>query len=159
MNAPTLSNDLNSTDDINADFTRTIAGGLAGRLRSLVAVLDRLDRLESGSGTWLSTFDDDELPEAATELTLRALRTVANPNNFALLRALSASDSRSIGQLMEITGFGRLALSEQLNDLMQVGLATRLIDTDHAQVTAAGVSMVCLVETLIDQTTKLYNKQ
>lgn len=150
MNAPT------PTDD---DFISGIAGGLAGRLRSLVAVLDRLDRLESGTGTWLSTLEDDELPEAATELTLRTLRTVADPNNFALLRALSTRDSCSIGQLMEITGFGRLALSEQLNDLVQVGLATRLIDTDHAQITAAGASMIRLVEELGAEAARLYSKQ
>ncbi len=141
------------------DSIKAIAGGLAGRLHSLVAVLDRFDRLESGSGTWRSTFADDELPEAATELALRTLRTVADPNNFTLLRVLATSDSHSIGQLMEITEFGRLTLSEQLNDLVQVGLAIRLIDTDHAQITAAGASMVRLVETLIDKATNLYNKQ
>lgn len=150
MSAPTPADD---------DFIGAIAGGLAGRLRSLVAVLDRLDRLESGSGSWLSTFDNDELPEAATELTLRTLRTVADPNNFALLSALATSDSRSIGQLMEITGFGRLALSEQLNDLVQVGLATRLIDTDHAQITTAGASMVRLIEILGAEAARLYSKQ
>lgn len=140
-------------------FISAIAGGVAGRLRSLVVVLDRLDRLESGSGNWLSAFENDELPEAAIELTLRALRTVADPNNFALLSALSTRDSRSIGQLIEITGFGRLALSEQLNDLVQVGLATRLIDTDHAQITTAGTSMVRLVETLGAEAARLYNKR
>jgi DNA-binding HxlR family transcriptional regulator len=125
-----------------------IAGGLAGRLRSLVAVQDRLDRLESGSGTWLATFEAEELPEMATELTLRALRTVANPTNFTVLKALATGDSRSLDQLMALTGCGRLVLSEQLNDLIQVGLAMRLIDTDHAQITAAGAGIIRLVETL-----------
>ncbi len=155
MNSSTPTDDFIKADD----SIKAIAGGLAGRLRSLVAVLDRFDRLESGSGTWRSTFADDELPEAATELALRTLRTVAAPNNFTLLRTLATSNSHSIDQLMKITGSGRLVLAEQLNDMVQVGLATRLIDTDHAQITVAGASMVCLVETLIDTTTNLYNEQ
>jgi len=125
-----------------------LAAGLAGRLRSLVLMLDRLDRLESGSGNWLADFEADELPEAAAELTLRALRAVANPNTFTLLTALAGNDTHSIAQLMAITGFGRLALSERLNDLVQLGLAIRLIDTDHAQITPAGAAMLQLIEVL-----------
>ncbi len=131
------------------DLITNVAGGLAGRIRSMVAVLDRLDRLEAGSGTWRDTFNDEELPEAATEVTLRALRTVANPTHLALLKELTAGGSCAVSHLIEITGLGRLVVSEQLNDLVQVGLAIRLIDTDHAQITAAGASLVQLVETLI----------
>jgi hypothetical protein len=57
---------------------------------------------------------------------------------------------------MEETGLGRLVLSERLNDLVQVGLATRLIDTDHAQITAAGAGIVRLVEALIADVAKQY---
>lgn len=152
-------NTLTPTGDFSSDEISAIAGGLAGRLRSLATMLDRLDRLESGSGAWLATFEEDELPEAATELALRALRTVAGPDNFVLLRALATRDSCSIGQLMEITGSGRLALSEQLNDLVQVGLAARLIDTDHAQITAAGASMVRLIERLSAEVVKQYSEK
>lgn len=143
MNLSTLTDDLIST----------IAGGLASRLRSLVMALDRLDRLESGSGTWLAKFKTEELPEAATELTLRVLRTSADPTNFAILQALATEDSRSLTELINAVGLGRLSLSERLNDLMQVGLAVRLIDTDHAQITAAGASLVHLVEALVAKVT------
>ncbi|MEW5958154.1 MAG: hypothetical protein AB1801_10545 [Chloroflexota bacterium] len=139
MNLSTLTDDL----------IPTIAGGLAGRLRSLVMALDRLDRLESGSGAWLAQFKTEELPEAATELTLRALRAGADPANFAILKALAAADSCSLVQLIDTTGLGRLSLSERLNDLVQVGLAVRLIETDQAQLTAAGASLVRLVEALV----------
>ena len=141
---------------LSDDLLAGIAGGLAGRLRSLVMALDRLDRLESGSGTWRARFEAEELPDAATELTLRALRISADPRTFAILKALAAEDTRSLSRLMEETGLGRLVLSERLNDLVQVGLATRLIDTDHAQITAAGAGIVRLVEALIADVAKQY---
>ncbi len=126
-----------------------IAAGVADRLRLLALSIDRLDRLESGSGEWLGGFVETELPEASVELALRALRTAADPLNFALLQALAADESRYMGQLVESVGLGRLALTERLNDLIQVGLASRNIDTDHAQITAAGMGMVELIKALV----------
>lgn len=140
---------------MSGEFVAQVAGGLAGRMRSLAIALDRLDRLESGSGEWLSGFAEAELAEAAKALTLRALRTSADSANYAILAAL-ADDSRAIDQLIETTGIGRLVLTERLNDLVQVGLATRMIDTDHAQITAAGASLVRLVDQIIAEVTEQY---
>ncbi len=133
-----------------------IAAGLASRLRSLALVIDRLDRLESGSGAWLSRFNDEELAESASAMTLRALNMVSDSANFAILQALSASESQRMGDMIELTGYGRLQLSERLNDLVQVGLAMRLIDTDHAQITPAGASMLHLVTQIMDETVTQY---
>jgi len=130
--------------------------GLSTRLRSLVMVLDRLDRLESGSGQWSANFKQTELPEAAMELTLRALRTGAETTNFAILKFLAAEESLTIGRLTELTSLGRLILSERLNDLIQVGMVTRLIDTDHAQITAAGGAFVSLVEEIAGKVADKY---
>lgn len=124
------------------DRVQLIAAGMAGRLRSLVLALDRLDRLESGSGAWLSDFAATELPGAAADLALRALRTAADPTNYALLRVLGESGACPISRVIEQTGQGRLMLSERLNDLVQVGLATRMIDTDSVQITEAGAALV-----------------
>jgi hypothetical protein len=135
-----------------------IAGGLTGRLRSLVIAIDRLDRLESGSGDWLSGFTKSELGEAATALTLRALHTCADPANFTILAALATDDSLAIDQLIEGTKIGRLELTERLNDLVQVGFATRLIDTDHAQITVAGASLVHLIRQIMSEVTSQYLK-
>jgi hypothetical protein len=140
----------------DSDLIASVAAGLASRLRALVAALDRLDRLESGSGTWLAGFAETELHGAATELSLRALRTVADPANFAVLRALAGDESHPLNQLIDATGLGRLALSERLNDLVQVGLATRLIDTDHAQITGAGASLFRLIDALIAEAAAQY---
>ena len=133
-----------------------ISAGLAGRLRSLAMVIDRLDRLESGSGSWLAQFNNAELAESATTMTLRMLNTVSDQANFTILKALSASESQAMRHLMDMTGSGRLLLSERLNDLVQVGLAARLIDTDHAQITAAGAAIVQLVEEISAQTSVQY---
>jgi len=134
-----------------------IAGGLAGRLRLLVRVLDRLDRLESGSGEWKASFAETELSEAATSLTLRALSTMADSTNFTILNTLATNDGLlAMKKLMEKTGIGRLVLSERLNDLMQVGLATRLIDTDQAQITGAGANIVRLVEMITHAVAEKY---
>ena len=102
------------------ELAAQVPGGLAGRLRLLAAALDRLDRLESGSGEWLSSFAGLELAEAAAALTLRALQTSADPANLAILAALAEDDSLTVGQLIETTGIGRLVLSERLNDLVQI---------------------------------------
>jgi hypothetical protein len=128
-----------------------IAEGLARRLRSLTRVLDRLDRLESGSGEWLANFNDNELPAAAAELTLRALRTASDPINYQILITLSHHATLSLPDLIAATSLTRLPLSERLNDLVQVGLATRLIDTDHAQITASGAEMAVFIRNIIEE--------
>ncbi len=141
---------------MNDEPITRVAAGLAGRLRSLVMAIDRLDRLESGSGLWLDGFNEAELAEAVTFLTLRALNTVSDPGNFALLKVLSVGESQTMSYLVETMGYGRLQLSERLNDLVQVGLAQRLIDTDQAQVTGAGAAIVHIVEQMIAETSAQY---
>ncbi|MFQ5922074.1 MAG: hypothetical protein ACE5M4_04455 [Anaerolineales bacterium] len=138
------------------DEVPSIASGLSDRLRALTMALDRLDRLESGSGEWLSKFREDELSEAAGELTLRMLRAAADPTNFKVLAALANPDSVSLDRLIEATGVLRLALSERLNDLVQVGLVSRNIDTDHAQITLAGKSIVQLIRRIASEVSDQY---
>lgn len=137
------------------DVTTEIAEGLAIRLRTLARSIDRLDRLESGSGEWLANFHATELPDAATELMLRALRTAADPVNYHLLVTLSEHPSRSLTSLLETTPLTRLPLTEHLNDLVQVGLASRLIDTDHAQITAAGAELTAFIRHQIAEMIKI----
>jgi DNA-binding HxlR family transcriptional regulator len=136
---------------MSGDTIKDLANGLSGRLRALVNAQDRLDRLESGSGQWRSGFVFNELDESAEFLTLRVLHTTSDPLNFTILQSLATADSLPIPSLMSKVGVGRLILSERLNDLVQVGLVTRLIDTDHAQITAAGAGIVDLVNQISTQ--------
>jgi len=125
---------------------------LALRLRDLARMIDRLDRLEAGTGEWLSALGEGAVKEAATDMTLRALRAAADPANFALLAFLAAHASAPMAELEGATGLGRLSLSERVNDLVQVGLAGRNIDTDHVQITAGGAALVGLIESISEAT-------
>ncbi|HLF02218.1 MAG TPA: hypothetical protein VI547_09605 [Anaerolineales bacterium] len=127
---------------------------LAMRLRDLARMIDRLDRLESGTGEWLAAQNDAAAREAATDMTLRALRAAADPTNFAILKFLSAHTSTPIAELETAISGGRLALVERVNDLVQVGLAGRNIDTDQVQGTAAGAALVGLIESISEAAAK-----
>ena len=131
-----------------------LAFTLALRLRDIARMLDRLDRLESGTGEWLAAQGDGALTEAAREMTLRALRVAADPTNFAILTFLSQHTSAPMAELEKASGLGRLALTERVNDLVQVGLAGRNIDTDHVQGTAAGAALVGLISSISQTTAK-----
>lgn len=119
-----------------------LSSALASRLRDVAHMLDRLDRLESGTGEWLASQTAGDLTAEATEATLRALRVAADPSNFAILTLLSGSSAAPMAWLQDATGLGRLALSERVNDLVQVGLAIRHIDTDQVQSTSAGAALL-----------------
>ena len=131
-----------------------LSSTLALRLRDIARMLDRLDRLESGTGEWLASQGEAALREAATDMTLRALRAAADPANFAILSFLSSHTSAPMAELEKATGLGRLALTERVNDLVQVGLAGRNIDTDHVQGTAASAALVGLVNNIGEATAK-----
>jgi hypothetical protein len=131
-----------------------LSSALAMRLRDLARMLDRLDRLESGTGEWLAAQGEGVLREAATEMTLRALRAAADPANFAMLAFLAAHSTAPMAELEKAAGLGRLALTERVNDLVQVGLAGRNIDTDQVQGTAAGAALVGLIHSIGEATAK-----
>ncbi len=99
------------------------------------------------------------LKEAATEMTLRALRTAADPKNFGILAFLSAHTSAPMAELEAAAGLGRLALAERVNDLVQVGLAGRNIDTDHVQATEAGAALAGLMQSISTETAKKLREQ
>lgn len=125
---------------------------LAARLRDLARMHDRLDRLESGTGEWLTSQEDGDWDEAATEMALRALRVVADPANFRLLSRLVASTTAALADLESELGLGRLPTAERVNDLVQVGLAAHNIDTGQVQATPGGAALVRLVQDIAHAT-------
>ncbi len=131
-----------------------LSSALAMRLRDIARMMDRLDRLESGTGEWAASLQNGELKSASTDMTLRALRVASDPTNFALLAFLSTHESASTADLEKCVSVGRLALIERVNDLVQVGLAARNIDTDQIQSTAAGAAVVGLINSISDATAK-----
>ena len=131
-----------------------LSSALALRLRDLARLLDRLDRLESGTGEWLTTHTQADMQDAALDMTLRALRLAADPTNFSILTYLASRSTATMADLEKASGLGRLSLNERLNDLIQVGLAGRNIDTDQAQLTGGGAALVELIESISEATAK-----
>lgn len=133
---------------------KALSHALALRLRDLARLADRLDRLESGTREWLAGQREAGFDAAAQEMTLRALRAAADPVNFSLLAQLAGQPSLPMSELEQRSGLDRLSLSERVNDLIQVGLASREIDTDHVQITEAGAALVGLMSEIKRETAK-----
>lgn len=125
-----------------------IGHAAAGMLDYLIGVIDREDRLESGTGTWRSTFAADEAaaPEAVRSSVLRMLRLAAEAENFALLELLAAAEGATIEELGLKLGAGRLPLAERISDLVSAGLVVKSPEAGQVRATEAGAAVVRLVE-------------
>lgn len=131
-----------------------ILQGLTDRVRTLLRALDRQDRLETAQAFvgWLEReAEAGRLPDAARELLLRALRIGSDPVNYCLLQALDPSVPVELPVLMERAGLDRVAASERVNDLVQVGLATRDLVGDQIQGTPLASGLVIFIEGLATQ--------
>lgn len=131
-----------------------ILQGLADRVRTLLRALDRQDRLETAQAFvgWLEReAETGRLPDAARELLLRALRVGSDPVNYCLLQGLDPSVPVELPVLMERTGLDRVAASERVNDLVQVGLAARDLVGDQIRGTPLASGLVTFIESLVAQ--------
>jgi len=124
-------------DDLTA---RAVGLDVAGVLRYQISVLDREDRLESGTGDWRKSFraDSTERDLAARESVLRTMQIASNPECFSILEALHGSENLTTGQLIEATGLGRLPLQERIGDLVSAGLASKVPEADQVVITSSG---------------------
>lgn len=130
---------------------RAIGLDVAGVLRYQIAVLDREDRLESGTGDWRSTFTSD-LParsEAVRQSVLRTLRMALDGSYFPILAALAPEGHVRTGDLASQCEMGRLTLQERVADLVSAGLATKVPEADQVAITGAGAAVVDLVSTAV----------
>lgn len=125
-------------------FPEELLSGLVLRLRSVALALHRLDRLESGQGRWLEDFlaRPAELREACREMLRRLFREASDATAWRLLEHMADGEAHPVPRLMEASGLERLPLTERINDLVQVGLAVRLVESDRVQATPAGVALV-----------------
>lgn len=127
---------------------RAIGLDVAGVLRYQIGVLDREDRLESGTGGWKSEFrsDSTEREIAARESVLRMMQIASNPECFSVLEALHRSENLSTGQLVEATGLGRLPLQERVGDLVSAGLVSKVPEADQVLITSGGHAVAELID-------------
>lgn len=142
-----------------SEFSTAIAEDIYQRFRLLAMVIDRTDSFvgmapasgaienladEQSPSRWLHALanNHDEVKAIAGDLVLRALRVALEPANFAILLKLREQPAVSLHYLMQATRLNRLSLSEYVNDLIQVGLAVKDVQTGQVQGTKAAEALV-----------------
>lgn len=117
-------------------------------MRLHISVIDREDRLESGTGEWLTSLraDSGKRRAASEESVLRALRMASDATNFRILQSLTDGIGTPVDKIAEESGLNRLALAERLGDLVSAGLATKLPEANQVAGVPAGAALVRLVE-------------
>lgn len=130
------------------DLARILGESAADVMSLYLSVIDREDRLESGTGEWLSSFkgEPEESKAAARESVLRALRMASDATNYRILQSLSDGVGTPVEDLVRATGLGRLALAERLGDLVSAGLAAKLPEANQVVGVPAGAAIVRMVE-------------
>ncbi len=126
---------------------RALGLDVAGVLRYQLSVLDREDRLESGTGSRFNEFmaDRSERDAAIQASVLRSLQMAVTPPHFAILKALHGPRHLSPRALADETGLSMLTVHENISDLVSAGLATKVPEADQAAITSAGGVIVEIV--------------
>lgn len=130
-----------------SDLDRILGLTAADVIRLHMSVIDREDRLESGTGEWLSTFTSDAevRSAAARESVLRSLHTATDATNFLILSSLSERVGTPIEAIERVTGLSRLPLAERIGDLVSAGLAVKIPEANQVAGTPAGTAIVGLL--------------
>ncbi|MDP3983755.1 MAG: winged helix-turn-helix domain-containing protein, partial [Acidimicrobiia bacterium] len=116
-------------------------------LSYLIEVVDREDRLESGSGRFKEDLGADHaaLRRAVEESVLRALRMASDPLSFRVLDQLMDHSPMSTSDLAIAVGLPRLAVEERISDLVSAGLASKLSSRGQVAGTQAGEALVAVI--------------
>ncbi len=116
-------------------------------LRYLVAVIDREDRLEVGSGAWKASFvgDLEARRRSVTEAVLRALHMAADATNFAILQALADGTGRPVDAIAADVGLPRPAVDQRISDLVSAGLVSKVPEAAQVVATEAATVFVAVV--------------
>ncbi len=156
-----------------SQIIKTFASDLWHRFRTIALTIDQVDRFVGmspggefmeGESRWLQTLAEnpDEIKEVALDMVLRAFRTALESPNHLIMAHLHEHSSASFQELMELSKLNRLSLSERINDLIQVGLVSKDLQTGQVQITAAGEALVTLIkqfqETLAETISGKLNK-
>jgi len=132
------------------------AEGLWSRFRDIALALNRIQSYNFSADSpegrfterWLDEVlkDEDTLAEVGREFVLRAFRVGADAINFKILAHLSDEAGVPLAGLAEITGLPHFALSERVSDLVQAGLATRVLEEDAVRATRLTRGFLGMVE-------------
>jgi len=129
------------------DLAEILGTTAAEVMRLHLMVIDREDRLESGTGSWLADLVEDDVgrESAARDSILRVLGMISDPTNFQILQTLTNGVGTPIDDLVTATGVGRLALAERIGDLVSAGLAAKIPEANQVAGVPAGAALVNLV--------------
>lgn len=125
---------------------RAIGLDVAGMIRYQMAVLDREDRLESGTGAWREAFigDSEERSRAATASVLRTIAMAVTSGYYEILDALYDTGHLKMPDIAARLGIGELTLQERVSDLVSAGLANKVPEANQAAITPSGAAIVTL---------------
>lgn len=141
-----------------------LAEGLWGRLRDILMLHARWDRFvhhpeEEQPTPAPAAPPREEAERVATEMALRALRVGADPVNHAILVRLAREEAVGLPALMDLTGLPRIPLSERVNDLSQVGLASYAVETREARATPAAEGLLGLLDEVRGRLTRIMGER
>jgi hypothetical protein len=130
-------------------------------LRLHLSVIDREDRLESGTGEWKAGLVADAAARgaAAEASVLRALHMASDASNFRILQALTDGVGTPIEAISAVTGMGRLELAERIGDLISAGLAAKIPEANQVAGVPAGSALVELVTNAAEQAARDLGKE
>lgn len=139
---------IGKTSGAPDDLARILGESAADMMRLYMSVIDREDRLESGTGEWLASFrgEPGERETAGRESVLRALRMATDATNYRILLSLRDGVGTPVEELVQATGLDRLALAQRVGDLVSAGLAAKLPEANQVVGVPAGSAIVKLVE-------------
>lgn len=103
--------------------------------------------------TWTETLleDETEREQALREFTLRTIRRGSDPINHWILREADRQRSIAVDELEAELGLSKSSVSERVNDLVQVGLLERNVDSDAVQPTVLTSGFLGIVDEITDR--------
>ncbi|MCI0443740.1 hypothetical protein L0152_11035 [bacterium] len=127
------------------------------RFRAIALAIDQTQRFVAiAPGTesiqeqklWLKKLPDhpEEVSDIARDLVLRAFRVAVDITNYKILQSILKEPWVASSELMKESGLNTLSLSERVNDLIQVGLVVKDVQTGQVQGTQAAQRLVELIE-------------
>lgn len=129
------------------------------RFRAIALAIDQTQRFVAITpGTesinaqelWLKNLSNhpEEVQEIARDLLLRAFRVALDSTNYRILQNILKESWVATSELVKVSGLNTFSLSERVNDLIQVGLVVKDVQTGQVQATKAAQRLVELMEEL-----------
>lgn len=137
--------------DLSDGLADALTRSLTRRMAEVKAAAERLQGFAFAPDEPVPELIDEGNEQATLrDMILRALSRAVDPVNFSLMEELADSD-RTVARLAEALVLPRSAVSERVNDLLQVGLVHRTHTGDGVVLSEGGRAIVELVSVVVDQ--------